>query len=149
MDFPDVAPMLSYEDVGVAADWLCAAFGFSELSRFEGSGRVTHVSLGAGDGVVMAGWPGPDYRSPKTHRQTCAEADRWLDGPFVVDGVYVRVDDIQAHFDRAREAGATILSPVQDNPPAGRVSTGRRTRRVIAGCWPSPCSRPPPPAFGP
>jgi len=107
MDFPDVAPMLSYEDVGAAADWLCAAFGFSELSRFD-------------DGVVMAGWPGPDYRSPKAHRETCADADRWLDGPFVVDGVYVRVDDIQAHFDRARQAGATILSPVEDNPPAGQ-----------------------------
>ena len=120
MDFPDVAPMLSYEHVGAAADWLCAAFGFGELSRFEGGGRVTHVSLGTGDGVVMAGWPGPDYRSPKTHRETCADADRWLDGPFVVDGVYVRVGDIEAHFDRATAAGATILSPVEDNRAAGQ-----------------------------
>jgi Glyoxalase/Bleomycin resistance protein/Dioxygenase superfamily len=65
MDFPDVAPMLSYEDV-------------------------------------------------------VADAYRWLDDPFVVDGVYVRVSDIQAHFDRATAGGATILSPVEDNQAAGQ-----------------------------
>ena len=43
-----------------------------------------------------------------------------LDTPFVVDGVYVVVEDLEAHFARAREAGATILSAVEDNPHVGQ-----------------------------
>ncbi len=37
--------MLSYEDIGGAADWLVRAFGFEELERFEHEGEVMHVSL--------------------------------------------------------------------------------------------------------
>jgi uncharacterized glyoxalase superfamily protein PhnB len=112
--------MLSYEDVGAAADWLCAAFGFEEMSRFEDGGRVTHVNLAVGEGIVMAGWPGPHYRSPRRHRESCDEARRWLESPFVVDGVHVRVVDIDAHFSRARAAGATILSGVEVNDGVGQ-----------------------------
>jgi uncharacterized glyoxalase superfamily protein PhnB len=34
-DFPQIVPMLSYEDVGAAADWLVRAFGFEEVERFD------------------------------------------------------------------------------------------------------------------
>jgi PhnB protein len=112
--------MLSYEDVGAAAEWLCEAFGFTEVNRFEGGGRVTHVNLAAGDGLVMIGWPGPDYRSPIRHRETCDDARRWLESPFVVDGVYVQVEGIDEHAARARSAGAAILSDVEENVPAGQ-----------------------------
>ena len=112
--------MVSYEDPGAAADRLCSAFGFTETGRFEDGGRVTHVNLSTGEGMVMAGWPGPSYRSPRSHREACEDARRWLATPFVVDGVYVRVTDIEAHHDRARAAGATILSPVEDNDAAGQ-----------------------------
>ena len=112
--------MLSYEDVAAAADWLCSAFGFTETGRFADNGRVTHVNLAVGDGFVMAGWPGPHYRNPKNHRNTCDDARRWLESPFVVDGVYVRVDDIEAHCNRARAAGATVLSEIEANEAAGQ-----------------------------
>lgn|SRR5512142_2269972 len=120
MELPHVAPMLSYEDVATAAEWLCSAFGFKETSRFENGGRVTHVSLAFGDGVVMLGWAGADYRSPKSHREACDDARRWLESPFVVDGVYVRVENIDAHHARASAAGATILSGVEDNTAVGQ-----------------------------
>jgi PhnB protein len=112
--------MLSYEDAGAAADWLCAAFGFTELDRVVDSERATHVTLAIGEGVVMAGWPGPEYRSPARHRATCAEARAWLESVFVVDGVYVRVDDIDGHFERARSTGAIILSGLEDNAAVGQ-----------------------------
>jgi uncharacterized glyoxalase superfamily protein PhnB len=112
--------MLSYEDVGVAADWLCRAFGFRELNRFEQGGRVTHVSLSTGDGLVMIGWPGPDYRGPKRHREACDAARKWLDTPYVVDGVYVLVEDIDSHADRASASGAVLLSGVEDNDAVGQ-----------------------------
>ena len=112
---PPVIPMLSYEDCDAAAVWLANAFGFTEHERYaDDEGRVTHVTLSLGEGVVMIGWPGPDYQSPKHHAETCAAAARWLGVPYVVDGVFVYVSDVDAHFERARTSGARILSEPQD-----------------------------------
>ena len=110
--------MLSYEDCGASADWLCRAFGFEERERYaDEDGTVTHVELrAAGSGVVFLGNPGPAYRSPRRHREECASAARWSEVPYVIDGVWVGVDDVDAHFARARGAGATILSEVEDTP---------------------------------
>ena len=116
-ELPRVIPMLSYEDCGSAADWLCRAFGFEEQERYaEEDGRVTHVELRMGDGVIFLGNPGPDYQGPVRHREECEAAARWSTVPYVVDGVYVGVDDVDAHFEAAKAAGATILSAVEDTP---------------------------------
>ncbi|HEU4943516.1 MAG TPA: VOC family protein [Gaiellaceae bacterium] len=115
--FPTLVPMLSYEDCGAAAEWLCRAFGFEERERYaEPDGRVTHVELRRGDGVVFLGNPGPEYRSPKRHREECEAAARWSAVPYVIDGVWVGVQDVEAHFAAAKDAGATILSEVEDTP---------------------------------
>jgi PhnB protein len=109
--------MLSYEDCGAAADWLCRAFGFEERERYaEADGRVTHVELAMGDGVLFLGNPGSDYQSPRRHREECEAAAKWSAAPYVIDGVYVGVDDVDAHFEAAKEAGATILSAVEATP---------------------------------
>jgi uncharacterized glyoxalase superfamily protein PhnB len=113
------APMLSYEDVGAAIDWLVRVFGFHELpeERYaDDEGRITHAELVLDGALVMLGWPGPEYRSPANHAKECDVARRWLDTPFVVDGVWIRVDDVQAHFERARAEGATILGDLVDEP---------------------------------
>jgi uncharacterized glyoxalase superfamily protein PhnB len=68
----------------------------------------------------MIGWPGPDYRSPKRHREACDAARKWLDTPYVVDGVYVLVEDIDSHADRASASGAVLLSGVEDNDAVGQ-----------------------------
>jgi uncharacterized glyoxalase superfamily protein PhnB len=114
--FPQIAPMLSYEDVGGAADWLVRAFGFEEIERFEHEGEVVHVSLRLGTGVVMVGKPGETYVNPKRLREQCEAAARMYAVPWVVDGVWVQVDDVEAHRERAREAGATLLSGIEDGP---------------------------------
>jgi PhnB protein len=110
--------MISYEDVVAAIDWLSAAFGFRESGeRFtDGEGRVTHAELSFDGADVMLGWPGSDYRSPKQHAQECEQAARWLATPWVVDGVHVEVDDLDAHYERARAEGATILREPEDLP---------------------------------
>jgi uncharacterized glyoxalase superfamily protein PhnB len=111
-------PMISYEDVGAAVDWLCATFGFRESDEryTDGEGRVTHAELELDGATVMLGWPGPDYRSPARHAAECEQAARWLATPWVIDGVQVEVDDIEAHLERARAAGATILRELEDQP---------------------------------
>ena len=103
--------MLSYEDVGSAIDWLSRAFGFREGGErySDDEGRVTHVELELDGALVMLGWPGPDYRNPRRHAAECDQARKWLEVPYIVDGVLIYVDDVDAHCERARGAGATIL----------------------------------------
>ena len=57
----------------------------------------------------MLGWPGPDYHSPAHHAEVCEHARKWLQPPFVIDGVLVYVENLDAHAERARAAGAEIL----------------------------------------
>jgi uncharacterized glyoxalase superfamily protein PhnB len=110
-----VTPMISYEDAGAAADWLVRVFGFRETMRYaEESGKVSHVELEIGNGSVMLGSP-PGYVNPLRIRDTEAGA-AWNDTPFVIDGVHVYVEDVDAHFAHARDAGATILSELEDEP---------------------------------
>ena len=117
-----IAPMLSYEDVGAAMEWLTRAFGFKEVGQryTDDQGRVTHAEVELGGAVVELGWPGPDYQSPAHHAEVCEHARAWLSVPYVIDGVLVYVPDADAHLERARSAGATILREPQDEP-YGRV----------------------------
>jgi uncharacterized glyoxalase superfamily protein PhnB len=117
-------PMVSYEDVGGAVDWLRDAFAFQESGeRFsDGDGRVVHAELELDGAKVMLGWPGSDYRSPASHATECEQARRWLETPFVVDGVLIYVDDVDAHLERARAHGARILREPEDLP-FGRLYT--------------------------
>jgi len=115
-------PMISYEDVGNAAAWLSEAFGFRETGeRFtDPDGRITHAELALGDARILLGWPGEAYMSPAHHAVVCEHARRWSQVPWVVDGVFITVEDIEAHHDRAAAAGATILRPPEDGP-VGRI----------------------------
>jgi uncharacterized glyoxalase superfamily protein PhnB len=115
MTLPTVTPMISYEDAAAAADWLAEAFGFHETLRFtDDDGNVSHVELRIGDGAIMLGSP-PGYVNPLRLRETEA-GKAWNSSPFVIDGVHVYVEDVDAHFACAKEAGATILSEVEDLP---------------------------------
>jgi uncharacterized glyoxalase superfamily protein PhnB len=106
----DVVPFLSYENPGTAGDWLVRAFGFDEVERIEEDGRVGHVTLSVGDGLIYLGHPGADYVNPLHLRERCEAAARMYTVPWVVDGVLVVADDLDAHCGRARAAGARILS---------------------------------------
>jgi uncharacterized glyoxalase superfamily protein PhnB len=109
-------PMLSYEDVAKAAEWLTRAFGFREVDRVTGEdGTVSHLELDLDGARVMLGWPGPEYQSPAHHAESCEHARRWLEPPHVIDGVLLYIEDVDAHSRRARAAGAEILrGPVDE-----------------------------------
>jgi uncharacterized glyoxalase superfamily protein PhnB len=117
----DVIPMLAYEDGPAALDWLARAFGFRETARMVGpDGALAHGEMEIGDGVIMVATPTPDYQSPRRHREVCAAARQWSSVPWVVDGVLVYVDDVDAHHARAVAAGARILGAPEPGPPARR-----------------------------
>jgi uncharacterized glyoxalase superfamily protein PhnB len=112
----DVVPMVSYEDCAAAASWLTRAFGFEEVERI-GEGRtVSHVTLRAGDGLIFLGLPGDSYVNPLHLREHSDVAARMYEVPFVVDGVFVLVDGLDAHVTQARSAGARVLSGPEDTP---------------------------------
>jgi PhnB protein len=109
-----VVPMIAYEDGNVAMDWLIEAFGFVEADRrVSPEGVLTHGELEVGDGIIMLATPTPDYQGPKHHRENCEVARKWSSVPYIIDGVLVQVDDVKAHCERARGAGALILSEPQ------------------------------------
>ncbi|HEV8420987.1 MAG TPA: VOC family protein [Actinomycetota bacterium] len=100
--YPRITPYLLYEDVPAALEWLARAFGFTERLRFAGSdGVVTHAEMTFADGVIMLGFPGPDYRNPKRLGKA-------------TQLVHVYVDDVEEHFARAKGEGATILAELED-----------------------------------
>ncbi len=113
-NYPDVIPMIAYEDGPKAMDWLSSAFGFTERARMlDKDGRLSHGEMQAGEGVIMLATPTPDYQAPRHHRESCEPARKWSTVPYIVDGLLVYVDDVDAHFGRAKQNGATILSGVE------------------------------------
>ena len=110
-NYPDVIPMIAYEDGPKAMDWLSSAFGFKERTRMLGQdGRLSHGEMQAGHGVIMLATPTPDYQGPRRHRAGCEPAQKWSRVSYIVDGVLVYVEDVNAHYQRAKQGGATILS---------------------------------------
>lgn len=118
---PPVIPMISYEDGVAALEWLHRAFGFRERARHTTpDGRLAHGEMVAGGGLIMLASPTPEYRSPKRHREICEQARKWSMVPWIIDGVLVTVDNLDRHFKRAKAAGATILSEIEEDPPGRR-----------------------------
>ena len=121
-----IIPMIAYEDAGAAIDWLTEAFGFHERreQRFTAEdGTVTHAELERDGAIVMLATPNAEYEGPRRHRETCEAARRWQDSPWVIDGLFVEVDDLDAHFARAVEAGATILREPEEPGVGYRIYT--------------------------
>ena len=115
-----VIPMLAYENGAAAIDWLVEAFGFEERERWaDDDGTIVHAELVISGDTIMLATPTPDYVSPKRMRELSAEARKMFEVPYVIDGVLVEVDDVDAHFERAKAAGATILSEPEDVPDVG------------------------------
>jgi uncharacterized glyoxalase superfamily protein PhnB len=97
-----ITPYLLYEDVDPALSFLSKAFGFREVLRYTGeAGYVNHAEMRIGDGKIYLGDPGDHYRNPKK-----------LGNETV--GIYVIVDDVDAHFERAKAAGAEIREEPTD-----------------------------------
>lgn len=92
-----VVPVLIYPDVRKAVDWLCEAFGFVERLRI---GENHRSQLSIGDGAVIIADVRHDQRPPRPGE--------------VTHQVMVRVENVKAHCQRAREHGTRILMEPTD-----------------------------------
>ena len=88
-----VTPVLIYPDVRKAVAWLERAFGFGERVRI-GEDHRAQLRVGADGSIVVADVHG-DQVAPS--------------GVAVTQLIKLRVPDVDAAFERAREAGATVL----------------------------------------
>ena len=99
-----ITPYLYYVDVRGALKFLSKAFGFQKQGRAMSGpdGKVNHAAMTLGDDLIMMGCPpGSKYKNPKRLGQA-------------TQSLYINVDNVDKHFERARKAGATILEEPKD-----------------------------------
>jgi uncharacterized glyoxalase superfamily protein PhnB len=99
-----VIPELAYPDIGDAIDWLCTAFGFTLRIRI--ADHRAQLNVGDGGAVVLIEQSG---------------------GASLRTAVMVRVEDVNAHYDRARRSGGRIGREPTDYPYGERQYIMLRT----------------------
>ena len=109
-------PFARYEHGEAAIDWLCEAFGFERRAVHEGEdGTVLHAELSYGASVFMLDSKRDTGLDLKTARE--------LGG--VTGGVYVHVEEIDGHYQRARAAGAEVVRELADTDYGSREYVAR------------------------
>jgi uncharacterized glyoxalase superfamily protein PhnB len=99
-----VTPAIIVRDASAAIAFYKRAFGAEEVSRMSGpDGKIMHAEIRIGDSVVMLG----------------EENEQWgTKSPLLTNGnpgsLHLYVDDADASFNRALEAGATVRYPLED-----------------------------------
>jgi PhnB protein len=102
--YPRVMPYLIVDGASEAIDFYTQVLGASERMRMPGpDGRLGHAELELGDSVIMLADENPEMG---------ARGPRSVGGSPVT--IHVYVDDVDAAFERALQAGAKTLQAVDD-----------------------------------
>ncbi len=99
-----IFPTLRYRDPLAAIDWLERAFGFRRHAVHEQDGVVAHAELRRDDAWLMLG-------ADREDRWGSRAGQGWL---------YVAVDEVDALFAQAREAGAEVVMELTDTDYGSR-----------------------------
>jgi uncharacterized glyoxalase superfamily protein PhnB len=94
-----ILPHLVYEDVAAAIDWLTRTFGFTEHYRYGDPAQGAQMHLG--DAWIMLSLAREGRKSP-------AQAGVWT------QSLTVFVDDVDAHFEKSKSAGAKIVEDLHE-----------------------------------
>ena len=120
-----LVPFLGYEDAAAAIDWLCAAFGATEnrdSRQADADGTITHAELELEGSTIFLSTPA-GYVASHKHRESCEIERRMHENPWVIDGLFVEVSDVETHRARADEYGATILREPEEPGIGYRIYT--------------------------
>ena len=93
--FHTISPYLTVRGAGELLDFLKRAFDAKETECLAPDGTVRHAQVQIGDSMVMMGECPPDFEPARAH-------------------FYVYVDDVDAWFKRAVDAGAEVVSEPAD-----------------------------------
>ena len=100
---PTIIPYFVYRDGAAALTWLTAAFGLEQTAAFSGpDGNVLHAEMRFGTGVIMLGTATDEQRAQTPWDLPAGR------------GIYLYVEDVDAHYERALAAGARIVYPPED-----------------------------------
>ena len=100
-----IIPYIFYRDVPAALDWLAKAFGFTETMREISPRGTVHGEMEFGGHLIMMGQGSAEMRMLSA-----------LDAGGATQGVFVYLDNVDAHHERARAAGARIEKSPHDLP---------------------------------
>src|ERR671910_2110342 len=131
--FHTVTPYMTIKDASDAIEFYKKAFGATEIFRWaDPDGRVRHAEVVIGDSPIMLTDESPDFG---------------MAGPQSLGGspvhVFLYVEDADAVFERAIEAGATELMPVEDSEDGDRRGGGVGPLRHVLGIGPHIKGNPP------
>lgn len=112
-DRPEIIPYLFYEDVPAALAFLSRAFGLTEDMRTGTPSGGMHAEMRLGNARIMMGGGGSAHGMLSARQAGVATM-----------GVFVYLDDVDAHHARARQAGATVEQAPHDES-YGRTYTAR------------------------
>ena len=108
-----IIPYLFYRDVPAALDFLARAFGFTEEMRHGTPSGGMHAEMSLGGQRIMMGQGSKQWGMLPPNELQAATM-----------GVFVYLANVDAHFQRARDAGAEIVHPPKDEP-YGRTYSAR------------------------
>jgi uncharacterized glyoxalase superfamily protein PhnB len=109
-------PFLRYRDAAAAIDWLVKAFGFEEQMVVPNeNGAIAHAQLAFEGGVIMLATAREDELRMKSPRDLGA----------VSVGIYVYLENVDPHCERARAAGAEIVRDPEDTDYGSQEYTAR------------------------
>jgi uncharacterized glyoxalase superfamily protein PhnB len=110
-----IIPCLRYRKAHVAIDWLCSAFGFERHAVYADADTVHHAQLTFGNGMIMLSSAGDGGSGWADHIvQPATIGMKQTQGPCVI------VTDADAHYARAKAAGAEIVMEIADQDYGGR-----------------------------
>jgi len=104
---PFIAPHLVVDDAAAAIDFYVKAFGATEYGRLPGpDGKLVHAALDLNGFMVMLNDDFPEYNDGKPSTPTA------LGGSPVT--IHLQVTDVDSWFQRAVDAGATVVMPLAE-----------------------------------
>jgi PhnB protein len=104
---PALSPHLVVDDAAAAIDFYVKAFGATELGRVpHPDGRLVHAALNINGSTVMLNDDFPDFSDGKS------STPRALGGTPVT--IHLQVPDVESAFQRALDAGAVVVAPLED-----------------------------------
>jgi PhnB protein len=104
---PMLAPHLVVDDAAAAIDFYVKAFGGTEEARLPGpGGKIMHAAVEINGFMVMLNDDFPEMTDGKSTTPTA------LGGTPVT--LHLNVTDVDMWFQRAVDAGATVVAPLED-----------------------------------
>ena len=109
----EIIPYIFYRDVPAALEWLTRVFGFKEDMRVGTPRGGMHGEMSLDGQRIMMGEGGEAWRMVSANQ-----------AGFATMGVFIYLDSVDAHYERAKAAGAEIVHPPRDES-YGRTYTAR------------------------